>query len=96
MEHPKQLFKELRQVLDFMQQGSRKYAAKLDFEVEHIVADDEWASVQLVLRTRTPRGEPFTNYLHIAFRFRDGRIVLAREYSDTRRAAEAFTAEELA
>ncbi len=83
-------------VLAFMREGSRKYAAPLQLEVEQVVADEAWAAVQVVLHTRTPRDEPFTNYLHIAFRFRDGRIVLAREYSDTQRAAGAFTAEELA
>jgi ketosteroid isomerase-like protein len=85
-------------VLEFVRRGSLKYSAsaKLELEIERIVADDEWACAQVVLRTATARGAPYTNYLHIAFRIRDGRISLAREYSDTLHTARTFAPEELA
>jgi ketosteroid isomerase-like protein len=85
-------------VLEFMRHGSAKYSAsaKLELEIEAIVADDDWAAAQVVLRTQTARGTPYTNYLHIAFRIRDGRIALAREYSDTLHTARSFTPDELA
>ena len=85
-------------VLEFVRHGSQKYSAsaKLELEIEQIVADEDWACAQLVLRTATARGTPYTNYLHIAFRIRGGQIALAREYSDTLRTANSFTPEELA
>jgi ketosteroid isomerase-like protein len=85
-------------VLAFIRHGSAKYStdAKFELEIEAIVADEEWACAQLVLRTETARGAPYVNWLHIAFRIRAGRIALAREYSDTLLAFRSFTPEELA
>lgn len=85
-------------VLEFIRHGSAKYSssAKFELETEALVADDEWVCAQLVLRTETARGAPYVNWLHIAFRIRDGRIALAREYSDTLLAFQTFTPEELA
>jgi ketosteroid isomerase-like protein len=85
-------------VLAFIRHGSAKYSsrAKFELEIEAIVANDDWACAQLVLRTETARGAPYVNYLHIAFRIRGGRIALGREYSDTLLAFRSFTPEELA
>jgi ketosteroid isomerase-like protein len=79
-------------VLEFIAKGAGKYASDppLRFEIERIVADDEWACAQLVLQARTAAGRDYRNYLHIAFQIRDGRIALAREYVDTKLAHDAF------
>jgi ketosteroid isomerase-like protein len=84
-------------VMEFARRGSVKYSASTPLEmlIERVVADDHWACAQIVLRTQTARGDPYTNDIHIAFRIREGRIVLAREYSDTGQAARVFSAEEL-
>lgn len=85
-------------VLEFIRHGSAKYSAnaKFELEIEAIVANDEWASAQLVLRTETARGTPYVNHLHIAFRIRDGKIARGREYSDTLHTFRSFGPEELA
>jgi len=79
-------------VLEMIGAGVERYAAgaPLTFEIERVVADDEWASVQLVLEARTAAGRAYRNHYHIAFQLRAGAIVYAKEYLDTKVAADAF------
>ena len=80
------------EVMQLITGGSAKYAAgePLKMTIEQVVAQDDWACVQMVLDARTARGDDYRNYFHIAFQVRDGQIVLAREYLDTQHANEAF------
>ena len=82
-------------VLEFINSGSEKYSSSAPFEmtIEQVVADDEWASVQLVIDTKTARGRDYRNHYHIAFQIRDGEIILGKEYPDTQHAHEVFSAE---
>jgi ketosteroid isomerase-like protein len=55
----------------------------MQVEIEQLVAEGEWVTVQMVLSARTARGEDYRNHYHFAFRVRDGRIALVKEYVDT-------------
>jgi len=80
------------EVLQLITGGSSKYAADepLKMTIEHVVAEDDWACVQMILDARTARGQPYRNYFHLAFQVRDGQIVLAKEYLDTQHANDTF------
>ena len=82
-------------VLDFIRSGSGKYSATAPFEItiERVVADDEWAAVQLIIDTKTADGRDYRNHYHIAFEIRDGEIVFAKEYPDTKYAHDVFAQE---
>lgn len=82
-------------VLELIRGGSAKYSDSQPpkFSIEQIVAEGEWACVQLVLEAHTASGRPYRNEFHLAFRVRDGQIVLAREYLDTQHANDAFAGE---
>lgn len=84
-----------QRVLEFIGSGTGRYAADTPIEItiEQVVADDEWACVQMVLEARTAAGRDYRNHLHIAFQIRDGEIVLAKEYPDTKAAHDAFAGE---
>ena len=79
-------------VLELISGGSGQYSATvpMKFVIEEIVADEEWACVQLILETQTAKGEDYRNFYHIAFRIRDGRIALAKEYLDTKYSADVL------
>ena len=72
-------------VLELMSSGIGLYDAShpMELEIDQMIAEDDWVSVQLTLEARTARGEPYQNYYHFAFRVRDGRICEAREHLDT-------------
>ncbi|MGE4651604.1 MAG: nuclear transport factor 2 family protein [Myxococcota bacterium] len=72
-------------VLELMGSGVDLYdpAVPLQIQVEEMVAEGEWVCVQLVIEAATARGEPYRNHYHFAFRLRDAKIVVAKEYVDT-------------
>ena len=72
-------------VLELMGSGVDLYdpAVPMQIQVEEMVAEGEWVCVQLVIEAATARGEPYRNHYHFAFRLRDGKIIIAKEYVDT-------------
>ena len=78
--------------LELISGGSGQYSSAdpMKFIIEEIVADEDWACVQLILETKTAKGADFRNFYHIAFRIRDGRIALAKEYLDTKYSADVL------
>ena len=72
-------------VLRLMAGGTDLYDASqpMQVEIEQMVAEDDWVSVQLTLEARTARGEDYRNHYHFAFRLAEGRICEVREYLDT-------------
>ena len=79
-------------VLALMGGGIDLYDADvpIQIEIEEIVAEGEWVCVQLILEAKTAKGDDYRNFYHIAFRIRDGRIAQAKEYLDTKYAADVF------
>lgn len=79
-------------VLDLISGGSAQYSATdpMKFIIETVVANEEWASVQLILETKTAKGDDYRNFYHIAFQIRDGQIALAKEYFDTKYSADVL------
>jgi ketosteroid isomerase-like protein len=79
------LYEGKAKVLGLMGSGVALYDAKtpMKVEIEQLVAEGEWVCVQMVLEARTARGEDYRNHYHFAFRVRDGRIALVKEYVDT-------------
>jgi len=79
-------------VLELIGGGLGQYSSSdpMKFIIEEIVADEDWASVQLILEAKTAKGDDYRNFYHIAFRIRDGRIALAKEYLDTKHSADIF------
>ena len=77
-------------VLELISGGVGEYSSEqpIKFIIEEIVADEEWASVQLILEAKTAKGDDYRNFYHIAFRIREGLIELAKEYLDTKYAAD--------
>ena len=72
-------------VLALMASGIGLYdlTTPMRVEIEQLVAEGDWVCAQLVIEARTARGEPYRNHYHFAFRLRDGRIALVKEYVDT-------------
>ncbi len=72
-------------VLELMASGVGLYdmTTPFEIEVEALVAEADWVAVQLVMRARTAKGQPYRNYYHFAFRLRAGRICAVKEYLDT-------------
>ena len=72
-------------VLDLMSSGVGLYDTRhpMEVRVEHMIAEDDWVSVQAILEARTARGEPYRNHYHFAFRIEAGRIREVREHLDT-------------
>ena len=72
-------------VLELMGSGVDLYdpAVPMQIQVEEMVAEGEWVCVQLVIEAATASGEPYRNHYHFAFRLRDGKIIIAKEYVDT-------------
>ena len=72
-------------VLELMGSGVDLYdpAVPMQIQVEEMVAEGAWVCVPLVLEAATARGEPYRNHYHFAFRLRDGKIIIAKEYVDT-------------
>ncbi|NQZ98609.1 MAG: nuclear transport factor 2 family protein [Myxococcales bacterium] len=72
-------------VLELMGSGVDLYDADtpLDVEIEQMVAEDDWVTVQTTITGKTARGEDYRNHYHFAFQLRDGKIVLVKEYVDT-------------
>jgi ketosteroid isomerase-like protein len=79
------LYEGKQRVLELMASGVGLYdtSTPMRVEIEQIVAEGDWVCVQLVLEARTARGEDYRNHYHFAFRLRDGRIALVKEYVDT-------------
>lgn len=79
-------------VMAFIGSGVGYYdaASPMHVDIEQVVAEGEWVAVQFVLRATTAAKRPYRNHYHFAFRIRDGRIVLVKEYLDTKIAHDAF------
>ena len=72
-------------VLRLMASGTGLYdlSHPMKADIEQMIAEDDWVSVQLTLEARTARGEDYRNHYHFAFRVVDGRICEVREHLDT-------------
>jgi hypothetical protein len=72
-------------VLGLMASGVGLYDAGVPFEieVEAMTAEQDRVAVELTMRARTARGEPYRNHYHFAFRLRGARICAVKEYLDT-------------
>jgi len=72
-------------VLALMASGVGLYDTRhpMNVEIERMIAEDQWVSVQLTLAARTARGEDYRNHYHFAFRVQDGLICEVREHLDT-------------
>jgi ketosteroid isomerase-like protein len=55
----------------------------LAIEIENIIAEGPFVSVQYVQRAITARGEPYENFYHPLFQCADGLVVKCWEYVDT-------------
>lgn len=79
------LYEGKAKVLALMASGIDLYDRNtpMKVEIEQLVSEGEWVTVQMVLSARTARGEDYRNHYHFAFRVRDGRIALVKEYVDT-------------
>jgi ketosteroid isomerase-like protein len=58
-------------------------AGTLTIEIENIVAEGAFVSVQYVQRAVTARGEPYESFYHPLFECVDGRVQRCWEYVDT-------------
>ncbi len=86
------LYEGKARVLEFMGSGVGLYSQTdpMTIEIEQMVAEDDWVCVQFVLEAKTAKGRDYRNHYHFAFRLRDGRIVLVKEYVDTRYAHDVL------
>jgi ketosteroid isomerase-like protein len=71
------LVKEFRAHTDIYQAGT------LTIEIENILAEGPFVSVQYVQRAVTAKGEPYENYYHPLFQCSNGLVVKCWEYVDT-------------
>jgi len=72
-------------VLELMSSGGGLYDPDypMELEIERILADEDWVSVEMTLEARTAAGEPYRNHYHFAFRIEGGLIREVREHLDT-------------
>lgn len=73
-------------VLELMGSGIGLYdqTVPMKITVEDMVAEGASVCVQFVLEARTAKGRDYRNHYHFAFKLRRGKIVLVKEYVDTK------------
>ncbi len=62
-------------------------------EVTHMIAEGDWVSAEAVSHMRLKNGKVYNNHYHLVFEIRGGKIVIAREYSDTDHLRKIFFAD---
>lgn len=73
-------------VLELMGSGVGLYdpSVPMKITVEDMVAEGASVCVQFVLEAKTAKGRDYRNHYHFVFKLRRGKIVLVKEYVDTK------------
>jgi ketosteroid isomerase-like protein len=73
-------------VLELMGSGIGLYdpTVPMKITVEDMVAEGSSVCVQFVLEAKTAKGRDYRNHYHFVFKLRRGKIVLVKEYVDTK------------
>jgi uncharacterized protein len=65
-----------------------------EFKIEatSLIAEGDWVAAEAVGYLKLKNGKIYNNHYHLAFQIRDGKIITAREYSDTDHLRQTFFA----
>jgi uncharacterized protein len=79
-------------VLEMMGKGMGLYSHTdpMTIHVEELVAEGDTVCAQFVLAAKTAKGRDYRNHYHFVFKLRGEKIVLVKEYVDTRYAHETL------
>jgi uncharacterized protein len=58
-------------------------ASPFEIRTTHMIAEGNWVAAEAVSYMKLKNGKVYNNHYHLAFELRDGKIITAREYSDT-------------
>ena len=67
-----------------------------DLEVLGVAADGDRVAVEVAGKCTLADGRPYNNFYHFALLFRDGKVRMVREYTDTKLASDTFGGVDLA